>query len=98
MGLGLRLGSESGLALVEGPRSKPMRTVEVDGSILPNLSSDAFTVPASERAVRFRVRVRVRVRFRFRVRVRVKVRVRVSVRARVRVSVRRAWDRIVLTT
>ena len=90
MGLALRLGSESGLELVEGPRSKPMRTVEVDGSILPNLSSDAFTVPASERAVRFRVRVRVRVR--------VKDRVRVGVRARVRVSVRRAWDRIVLTT
>ena len=57
---------------------------------MPNLSSDAFTVPASERAVRFRVRVRVRVR--------VKVRVSVGVRARVRVSVRRACDRIVLTT
>jgi hypothetical protein len=51
---------------------------------LPNLSSDAFTAPLSEREVRGRVGVRVRVR--------VKVRVRVGVRVGVRVMVRRAWD------
>ena len=56
LGLGLRLGLGSGLGLglglVEGPRNMPMRTVEVAGSIRPNLSSDELTVPLYVKAVR----------------------------------------------
>ena len=52
LGLGLGLGLALGFGLVAGPRNMPMSTVEVAGSIRPNLSSDELTVPLHVKAVR----------------------------------------------
>ena len=51
-GLWLGLGLGLGLGRVAGPRNMPMSTVEVAGSIRPNLSSDELTVPLHVKAVR----------------------------------------------
>ena len=52
IGSGLWLGLGLGLGRVEGPRNMPISTVEVAGSIRPNLSSDELTVPLYVKAVR----------------------------------------------